>query len=429
MKKQLAKDFIDFSYKGKSVYHVVKSIEELFIEKGYQKLELTNKWDIIPGGKYYVKRNDSTIISFSIGAGERFFKITTNHTDTPGFKIKPSPVSISEKNYLRLNTEVYGGPILNTWMDRPLSIAGRIMVKGKDILKPQSVTVDIDKPLLVIPNLAIHQNRDVNEGVKLSRQKDMLPLAALVNEKINNKNFILDILSKEYQIEKNDILDMELFLYEYSKGMLTGLNEEFISCGKIDNLASTYAGIISMLECPEHQGINIAACFDNEEIGSRTKQGADSNLLLNIMERIILSLDKGEREDFFRAMYRSFMVSVDGAHAVHPAKGEKTDITNRPMLNKGPAVKISAAQSYTTDAFSGAIVKNIFDNNNLPYQYFVNHSDERGGSTLGPVSAGHIDIDSADLGLPMLAMHSIREMCGVDDLYTLKEFLRGFYSL
>lgn len=429
MKKQLAKNFIDFSYKGKSVYHVVKSIEELCVEKGYQKLELTKRWDIIPGGKYYVKRNDSTIISFSIGDGERFFKITTNHTDTPGFKIKPSPVSISEKNYLRLNTEVYGGPILNTWMDRPLSIAGRVMVKGKDILKPKSVTVDIDKPLLVIPNLAIHQNRDVNEGVKLSRQKDMLPLASLINEKINNENFILDILSKEYQIEKNDILDMELFLYEYTKGMLTGLNEEFISCGKIDNLASTYAGVISMLECSEHQGINIIACFDNEEIGSRTKQGADSNLLLNIMERIIISLDKGEREDFFRAMYRSFMVSVDGAHAVHPAKGEKTDITNRPILNKGAAVKISAAQSYTTDAFSGAVVKNIFDNNNLPYQYFVNHSDERGGSTLGPVSAGHIDIDSADLGLPMLAMHSIREMCGVDDLYTLKEFLRGFYSL
>ncbi len=429
MKKQFARDFIDFSYRGKSVYHVVKGIEELCVEGNYRELKLCDKWEINPGGKYYVKRNDSTIIAFSIGKGESLFKITTNHTDTPGFKIKPSPVSVSEKNYLRLNTEVYGGPILNTWMDRPLSIAGRIMVKGKSILEPESLTVDIDKPLLVIPNLAIHQNREVNEGVKLSRQRDMLPVAALINEEINNENFILDILSTEYGIDKKEILDMELFLYEYTKGMLTGMNEEFISCGKIDNLASTYAGVTSMLECTDHSGINMVACFDNEEIGSRTKQGADSNLLLNIMERIIFSIEGGGREEFFRAMYRSFMVSVDGAHAVHPAKGEKTDITNRPMLNKGAAVKISAAQSYTTDAFSGAVVKSIFDNKSLPYQYFVNHSDERGGSTLGPVSAGHIDINSADLGLPMLAMHSVREMCGVDDLYTLKEFLNGFYSL
>ncbi|WP_319372063.1 M18 family aminopeptidase [uncultured Ilyobacter sp.] len=429
MKKQFAKEFIDFSYRGKSVYHVVKSIEELFIEKGYIELGLTDKWDIDQGGKYYVKRNDSTIIVFSVGGGERTFKITTNHTDTPGFKIKPSPVSISEKNYLRLNTEVYGGPILNTWMDRPLSMAGRIMVKGGNALEPEVLIVDIDRPLLVIPNLAIHQNRNVNEGVKLSKQSDMLPVAALINQEINNENFILDILSMEYGIEKDEILDMELFLYEYTKGTLTGVNEEFISCGKVDNLASTYAGAISMLECPDHSGINVLACFDNEEIGSRTKQGADSNLLLNIMERIILSLDSGGREEFFRVMYRSFMVSVDGAHAVHPAKGEKTDITNRPMLNNGPAIKINAAHSYTTDAFSGAVVKSIFNSNELPYQYFVNHSDERGGSTLGPVSAGHIDIDSADLGLPMLAMHSIREMCGVDDLYSLKEFLKGFYSL
>lgn len=429
MKKQFARDFIDFSYRGKSVYHVVKSIEELCAEKGYRELKLCEEWDVKQGGKYYVKRNYSTIIAFSIGYGESYFKITTNHTDTPGFKIKPSPVSISEKNYLRLNTEVYGGPILNTWMDRPLSMAGRVMLKGENILEPKTMTVDIDRPLLVIPNLAIHQNRDVNEGVKLSRQKDMLPVAALINQEINNENFILDILSSGYGIDKDEILDMELYLYEYTRGMLTGVNEEFISCGKIDNLASTYAGVISMLECFNHSGINIVACFDNEEIGSRTKQGADSNLLLNIMERIILSVDGGGREEFFRAMYRSFMVSVDGAHAVHPAKGEKTDITNRPMINKGAAVKISAAQSYTTDAFSGAVVKSIFDKNKLPYQYFVNHSDERGGSTLGPVSAGHIDINSADLGLPMLAMHSIREMCGVDDLYTLKEFINGFYSL
>ncbi len=429
MKKQFARDFIDFSYKGKSVYHVVKSIEEFCTNKGYKELKLCEEWDISRGGKYYIKRNGSTIIVFSVGDGDNLFKITTNHTDTPGFKIKPSPVSVSEKNYLRLNTEVYGGPILNTWMDRPLSLAGRVVVRGDRVLEPKSLLVDIDRPFLVIPNLAIHQNRDVNEGVKLSRQKDMLPVAALVDEAVNNDEFFLDLLSSECGVEKQDILDMELFLYEYAKGTLTGMNEEFVSCGKVDNLASTYAGIMAMLEQNEHQGINIAACFDNEEIGSRTKQGADSNLLLNIMERIILSIEDGGRESFFRAMYKSFMISVDGAHAVHPAKGEKTDITNRPMLNNGPAIKISAAQSYTTDAFSGAVIKRIFDDNSLDYQYFVNHSDERGGSTLGPVSAAHIDIKSADLGLPMLAMHSIREMCGVEDLYTLKNFLSKFYSL
>jgi aspartyl aminopeptidase len=429
LKKKFAKDFIDFSYMGKSVYHVVEAIEKLCLKNNYTELKLWEEWDIKPDGRYYIKRNGSTIIAFSMGSGESFFKIATNHTDTPGFKVKPSPVSISERNYLRLNTEVYGGPILNTWMDRPLSLAGRVMLKGETILKPKSVIVDIDRPLLVIPNLAIHQNREVNEGVKLSRQRDMLPVAAIIDEEINNSDFVLDILSKECGVEKDEILDMELFLYEYTKGSLIGINEECISCGKIDNLASTYSGLISMLECREHSGINMIACFDNEEIGSRTKQGADSNLLLNIMERIILSSEDGRRESFFKAMYKSFMVSVDGAHAVHPAKGDKTDITNRPLLNGGPAIKISAPQSYTTDAFSGAVVRRIFDNASLPYQYFVNHSDERGGSTLGPVSASHIDINSADLGLPMLAMHSIREMCGVEDLYNLKKFLDGFYSI
>jgi len=428
--KKLAKDFINFSHSSKSIFHVVKNTADVLVDNGYKEISESEKWELESGGKYFFKKNHSSLIAFSIGNGnlnEFGFKISGNHTDSPGFRIKPNPEMVGD-SYLRLNTEVYGGPILNTWLDRPLSIAGRVVVKGEDIFKPKTILVNIDKPCLIIPNIAIHQNKLVNKGVELNKQNDTLPILTLVNEELEKQNFLLKIIAKENNIDIDEILDFDLYLYEFEKGCLVGLNEEMISSPKIDNLAALYVSLNAFIESKNFNGINILACFDNEEIGSHTKQGADSNMLLNAMDRISLSLG-GDREDFFCSLANSFMLSVDGAHAVHPAQNQKTDPIVRPMMNHGIALKVAANQSYTSDAHSLAVIKQILEPNKIPYQYFVNRSDTPGGSTIGPISSTHLDINSIDLGVAMIGMHSIRELCGVKDLMNLKKLLKIYYSL
>jgi len=428
--KKLAKDFIDFSYDSKSVFHATSNTAKILLENGFERLEADRKWDLKPQGKYFFEKNDSSLMAFSIGNGELTkygFKISGNHTDSPGFRIKPKPEMVGD-SYLRLNTEVYGGPILNTWLDRPLSIAGRVVVKSENIFKPKTILVNIDKPCIIIPNLAIHQNREINKGVELNRQNDTLPVLTLINEELEKENFLIDLIAKENNINPSDILDFDLYLYDFSKGSLVGLNEEMISVPKIDNLGSLFVGLHAFIESKDFNGINVLACFDNEEVGSSTKQGADSNMLLNTLDRITLSLGL-DREEFFCALANSFMLSVDGAHAVHPAQSQKTDPIIRPKINCGIALKVTANQSYTSDAYSLSVVKQILEPNNIPYQYFVNRSDTPGGSTIGPISSTHLDINSVDLGLAMLSMHSIRELCGIKDLENLKKLLKNYYSL
>ncbi|MCK5779412.1 MAG: M18 family aminopeptidase [Psychrilyobacter sp.] len=428
--KKLAKDFIEFSHSSKSVFHAVENTAKILSSKGFKEIFETEKWELEKDGKYFFKKNNSALMAFTIGSGnlqEKGFKITGNHTDTPGFRIKPSPEML-ENGYLRLNTEVYGGPILNTWLDRPLSIAGRVVVKSKNIFQPKTVLVNINKPCLIIPNLAIHQNREVNTGFELNKQNDTLPVLSLVNNELEKKNFLLKLIAKENNLKVEDILDFDLFLYEFEKGTLVGLEEEMISAQKIDNLGSLFSGLHGLLEATDFSGINVLACFDNEEVGSSTKQGADSNMLLNTLERI--SISQGlSREEFLRTLSSSFMMSVDGAHAIHPAQSQKTDPILKPKMNGGIALKVNANQSYTSDAQSLSVVKQILENNEIPYQYFVNRSDMRGGSTIGPISSTHLDINSVDLGLAMIGMHSIRELCGVEDFANLKKLIKGFYSL
>lgn len=430
MREKFIKDFMKFTEKSKSVYHSVVEIEKALKEKEFKELALEKKWRIEEGGKYYFKRNSSTIIAFTLPEklDNLSFKLSCNHTDTPGFKVKPMPEVTSEGTYLRFNTEVYGGPILNTWLDRPLSLAGRVLTKSEDIFNPQTHIVDIDRDLMVIPNIAIHQNREVNDGAKLTRQNDMLPVVTLLNDGFNKENYLLNLVASECKISKDEILDMELFLYDRNPSALFGAENSMILCSKIDNLASTFAGLHALLNSQPENGINVLACFDNEEIGSRTKQGADSNLLLNSLRRSAIALGRDE-EEFYQSIYRSFMISVDGAHAVHPAKGGKTDITNRPKLNGGFVIKYEANQAYSTDGLSAAVIKNICSRKGIKYQEFVNHSDERGGSTLGPLSATHLEVNSIDLGIPMLGMHSVKETAGTEDISSLTKLLTEFYSL
>ncbi|WP_346890255.1 M18 family aminopeptidase [Clostridium sp. UBA1056] len=433
MSKELnfAKELIDFLYDSPTAFHAVKNIKDSLENSNFKELKEEDKWNLEKGGKYYTTKNGSALIAFTVGEGEieeQGFKIIGAHTDSPTFRVKPNSEIISENNYMKLNTEIYGGLIRSTWMDRPLSLAGRVALKGESLLNPELRLVNINKPILIIPSLAIHMNREANSGGELNPQKDTLPLLAMVTEELEKDNALLNILAEELKINREDIIDFDLFLYEFEKGCIVGLKDEFISSSRLDDLQMVHAGIEALKEAPITQGINVMACFDNEEVGSATKQGADSDMLANILERIVVCLGKG-REDFFRALSKSFIISADNAHAVHPNRPEKADPTNRPIVNKGPVIKINANCAYTSDSDSSAVYESICKKAEVPVQKFVNRSDSRGGSTIGPISSTHLNIRSVDIGNPTLAMHSVREFAGVKDhTYVTKSF-EEFYRI
>lgn len=428
---ELANELIDFIYDSPSSFHTVETMKRELNEAGFLELIESENWDLKKGGKYYITKNDSALIAFSVGKGEiekEGFKLIGAHTDSPTFRIKPNPEIVSEGTYLKLNTEMYGGAIVNTWLDRPLSIAGRVTIKGENILYPNTKLINIKRPIAIIPNLAIHMNRNVNKGVELNLQKETLPIISLINEKLEKENYLLKLISNELNIDMKDILDFDLYLYEFNKGNIIGVNDEFISSGRLDDLAMVFAGLKALKDCKITNGTNVLVCFDNEEVGSSTKQGADSQFLANTLERICISLGKN-REEFFRAISKSFIISADLAHAVHPNYIEKCDPVNKPLINKGPVIKFSANQSYTSDSNSASVYEAICKKAGVPCQKFVNRSDSRGGSTIGPITSTHLNIRSVDMGTPILSMHSVRELGGVmDNYYAVKSF-REFYSI
>lgn len=429
--KEFAQELIDFIYDSPTAFHAVDSARVILDKQGFTELKDEDNWELKKGDKHYVIKNDSALIAFIVGnekLEEHGFKIIGAHTDSICFRIKPAAEMTVENYYVKLDTEAYGLFILSTWMDRPLSIAGRVTVKSGDLLNPGTKLVNIRKPVLVIPSLAVHMNRRVNAGVELNMQKDTLPLLGIINESLEKGNYLINTIAKELNIQPAEILDFDLFLYEYDKGTIMGLNEEFISSSRLDDLAMVHAGIIAISKSEAANSTNVMACFDNEDVGSTSKQGADSPLLSSVLERIVYSMG-GERQDFFRAIAKSFMISADMAHSVHPNVGEKHDPQNRPLINKGPVIKLSANIKYTTDSNSAAVYAGICKQAGVPVQYFVNRSDEPGGSTIGPITATHINIRSVDIGNSSLAMHSIRELCGVQDhTYVTKSF-EEFYKL
>lgn len=430
-KKKFAENLLDFIYDSPTSYNVVNTSKELLIGEGFEELELNKKWFLKAGGKYFITKSSSAIVAFVINSKDidnEGFRIIGSHSDSPTFRIKPNAEMEVESTYLKLNTECYGGPILSTWLDRPLSVAGRVILKGENTLNPREEVININKPICIIPNVAIHLNRSVNEGYAFNKQKDMIPLVGLINDTLEKDNFMLNQIASNLQVSIEDIIDFDLFLYEFEKGCLMGANEEFISTGRLDNLSMAHASLYALIHANGKKGINVAAVFDNEEVGSSTKQGADSNMLLNILERICISLGK-DRDEFFTSIYSSFMISADLAHAVHPNMVEKHDPTNRPVMGKGPVIKINANQAYTSDGYSIAVYKSICKEANVKFQEFVNRSDERGGSTIGPISSTHLDIPSVDIGTPILAMHSIRELGSVEDHYSIYKTFNRFFEI
>lgn len=413
-------------------YLAVANMEEQLSSAGFRKLDPSKPIvDINPGDQFYVTKNDSSIYAFRLGRkslADSGFKIICAHCDSPTFRIKPNPEMVKEGNVVQLNTEVYGGAILSTWFDRPLSLAGRVILKTSNPLHPETRLLHIKRPLLQIPNLAIHFNRQVNDGVKLSKQKDMIPVLGILKDRLEKENLLVNLVASELKVDVDQILDFDLYLYDTTPACTFGLNNEFISSGRLDDLSMASAGLDALLAAGQNDQTQILAIFDNEETGSGTKQGAGSPFLASIIERIVLA-QGGNHDGFCRAIEQAFMVSADNAHAWHPNYSEKFDPTNHPVMGGGPAIKINAAQKYATDADGAAVFSEICRLAGVPSQKFVNHSDIAGGSTLGNILTGTLPMRGVDMGAAIWAMHSVRETGSVDDhIYTVKAFTK-FYEI
>ncbi len=398
-------------------------------QAGFIGLEQDEHWVLNEGGRYFITQNSSAVFAFIVGSDPLAgYKIISAHSDSPCFRIKPHPEMVSEGGILRLNTEVYGGPILYTWFDRPLSIAGRVMLRSGDPLHPEQRLVKVDRPLLTIPHLAIHFNRQVNEGNPLSKQKDMMPVIAIINRSAEEENFVLNMLASELGVDPYDILDFDISLFDTTKACLLGANNEFITSGRLDDLSMVHCALSALIDTDTSAQpmTRVMAIFDNEETGSGTKQGAASPVLVNLLRRINASLG-GNMEDYMRAVAKSFMISADNAHGLHPNYVNKYDPTNHPLLGAGPVIKINANCKYMTDADSAAVFRSICEEANVPYQYFVNHSDVAGGSTLGNILTRQIPLRGVDMGAALWAMHSVRETGSVDDhAFTTTAFTKFF---
>ena len=473
----------------------VKNISEELEKNGFRRMNPQEPLGKIEAGeKFFVTKNDSSIYAFQIGKkplADAGFHMICAHCDSPTFRIKPNAEMLCEGGIVKLNTEVYGGPIMSTWFDRPLTLAGRVIVKGENAMNPQTLLLHVKRPLLQISNLAIHFNRQVNDGVKLSKQKDVLPILGIINDELEKGNLLMNVITDELNILKEDVLDFDLYLADATPACTFGVHDEFISSGRLDDLSMCWAGIEAMIASDANDTTQVLAIFDNEETGSQTKQGAGSPFLSYMLQRIALAQSHTEEayyqaverafmisadnahandttqvlaifdneetgsqtkqgagspflsymlqrialaqshteEAYYQAVERAFMISADNAHAWHPNYSEKFDPTNHPKLGGGPVIKFNAAQKYASDAVSAAIFANICDAASVPCQRFVNHSDVAGGSTLGNILASSIPLKGVDMGNAILAMHSCRETGSViDHEYCVKAFTK-FYQL
>ncbi len=424
------KSLLNFLDSSPCNFYAVHTVREILINNGFAEKSLEDALTAQPGEKFFVTKNHSAIFAFTVGkkpVADTGLKIIAAHSDSPCFRVKPHAEMLCEGGIVKLNTEVYGGPILYTWFDRPLSLAGRVLLKGNDALHPITRLVKIDRPLFSISHLAIHFNRAVNEGNKISKQKDMLPIIAKVNNTLEAENMLLHLVADELQVDTGDIIDFDLLVYNTEKATTFGLNNEFISAGRLDDLSMVHAAIEAIIDVKDDNATCVAAIFDNEETGSGTKQGAGSPVLANVIQRMVEN-QGGNYDGYCRALAKSFLVSADNAHAFHPNYAEKYDPTNHPALGGGPCIKINANCKYMSDAHSAAIFKSLCIEAGAPYQYFVNHSDVAGGSTLGNILTGQMDIAGVDVGNPLLAMHSVRETGSVTDHINMIKVFKQFFS-
>ena len=421
--QEVNKELLRFLDHSPNAFYAVANMQKELENAGFARLYEGCPWTLSSGHGYYVTRNDSAIIAFRIPEGEyKGFQIMASHCDSPVFKIKTNAEIVVDNSYVKLNVEKYGGMLCAPWLDRPLSVAGRVIVQTEEGIATKLVNVDRD--LLIIPNVAIHMNRQVNDGYAFNAQVDMLPLFC---EQGEEKNQFMQLIADEAGVQVEDILDTDLFLYDRMKGTTLGLHGEFIASGRLDDLQCAFASLKGFLAAEPKQSIAVHCVYDNEEVGSGTKQGAASTFLKDTLQRISRAMGRSE-EQYLMSIASSFMVSADNAHAVHPNHAEKADPTNRPYMNRGIVIKYSANQKYTTDGVSGAVMRAICKKAEVPYQTFTNRSDMLGGSTLGNISQAQVALNTVDIGLPQLAMHSPYETAGARDTAYLIEAARVLFS-
>ncbi|MBQ1802291.1 MAG: M18 family aminopeptidase [Lachnobacterium sp.] len=415
--------------KGVSPFGVIEESIERLEKADFCELKYGESWNLEKGKKYYVNHHGSTIFAFSIGDNfekKQMIRMAAAHTDYPCFRIKPNP-DFYKEGYGQINTESYGGLIINTWLDRPLSVAGKITLKSDNVFEPKVIYYRAKKAILTIPNLAIHMNRDVNKGVELNKQIDTMPIVDLLPEEQKETKYFMEFLAKELNVDVKDILDFDLSVFATEEPCFVGIDDTMISSPRLDNLTSASALLSAIINNKREDGINLIALFDHEEIGSSTKQGAGSIMLHDMLRRILANLGLNE-EEIQSNIYNAMMLSVDVAHGLHPNKSGKMDITNHPVLGKGFCIKEACSQSYATDSKAIAIVQQICDKNEIPYQRFVNRSDVRGGGTLGSIASTLLPIKVVDVGVPLLAMHSVRELMGTKDQESLYKFVLAFFD-
>lgn len=423
--KEITREMLAFIEESPTAFHAAANAERLLVEAGFEKLDDMGEKPLVPGGNYYTTQNGSAVIAVKIGRQETTgFRIVASHSDSPCFKVKETPEIRLEEQYVKLNTEKYGGMILNTWLDRPLSVAGRVFVKEPETGRIGARLVNLKKDLLIIPNVAVHFNREVNDGMKLNPQVDMLPLFAQ-DQGLTLQKLCADQLG----IGEEEILGSDLYVYNRDKGRIMGADDAFIGSPRLDDLQCAFSTLQGFLQAEPQTHIAVYALFDNEEVGSSTKQGADSTLLSDVLDAVLDAVADKLTPLKKRAFYQnSCLLSADNGHAVHPNHPEKSDPTNRPYLNGGVVLKFQGSQRYTTDGFSAALVRDICREHGIAVQDFANRADIAGGSTLGNISTAHVSIPSADVGLAQLAMHSAFETGGVADTKAMAELARWFLA-
>ena len=415
-------ELFDFIQQSPSCFHVIENVKKQLTEQGFEELCENKNWQIKEGGKYFVTRNLSSVIAFKVPTKDfKSFHIVASPSDSPTFKIKDHPEQMVKGKYVQLNTERYGGMIYSTWFDRPLSIAGRALVKTETGVATK--LLNIDRDLLVIPNLAVHMDRTVNDGMKYNPQVNLLPLYG----DAASKDTFNKLVAEACGTAEENIISTDLFLYNRTAPTVWGAHNEYMSCAKLDDLECAFSSLKAFLKGENSQSISVCAIFDNEEVGSSTKQGANSTFMYDILHRINENLGRTE-EQYHTAVASSFMLSADNAHALHPNHPAISDPTNPVYLNEGIVIKHNANQKYTTDAVSSAIFQKMCEEKNVPYQHFVNRSDVAGGSTLGNIANTHVSLNTVDIGMAQLAMHSSYETAGVLDLDYMIAGMEAFYN-
>lgn len=415
---------------GTSAFHVIDHTRKVLTKAGFQELKLKESWTLEKGGRYFCIPFDTTLYAFTLGENcdlSKGIHIGGAHTDFPGIKIKPNP-EIFNHGHMQLNTEVYGGPILNTFFDRPLSLSGKVVTRGERYDKPVSHLLDFKAPVLYLPNLAIHMNREVNDkGAPIDNQKHLLPMLGMVDEVLNKDTKFVDLLADKLGVDAKDILDYDLCIYNMEQPKLVGIAEEFISAPRLDDITSCSALIHGLIESTNTDRVNLVCLFDNEEVGSLSKQGADSTLASVVIQKIWQAFGKNAVE-CMSDISDGMMISMDVAHAYHPNYPVPQDITNYPLMNKGFILKTASNQSYAWDPeILGALI-DLCERKEIPVQRFVKQSNTKGGGTIASVISSHLPMRTADLGVGLLAMHSACEMMGYKDQVALTRFAKAFFE-